>query len=537
MKESIKNPEKKQGYKPNSPEVSKQGSISEFLQACENGTLGRRADVVLQAKSLGNDSIGAVLQRYEEHIMQREEPIQGKWDLVQRESHEGKKSQGSLMNGENKATVQKKENQTGLPDNLKSGVESLSGFSMDDVRVHYNSSKPAQIQAMAYTHGADIHVAPGQEKHLSHEAWHVVQQIQGRVQPTIQMQGLNVNDNEGLEREADVMGSQSESFNKTLDHQLSYKSINNTHVQGYFKRKYAQWWRISDDKTMRNLQESNSGSKTLYAKAGKAAASNNILKKIGSQIELIEKSEVKYNLKKIEAKNKYKSHKKGKGTQGDNMKLWADCGKANASVVGSDNRKVIHKINLDTNSTIYNKLSSAPFKLDNYDKGHPNGMKIEIIQRYMISVYEEKKESIDSILNTLESQHKKYSNGEINEDELSESYISWYEKNKDDLALGINEYANPSVGQGYTTSTGGKDMPGYEDNTWNFHWGGVIMESDDKKDKVVLENYAAKDPDEENTNWKFQMYGTEKKGQSFHEQHKATNLHGDSPTTMVIEKE
>ena len=35
-------------------------------------------------------------------------------------------------------------NNTGMPDNLKSGIESLSGFSMDDVRVHYNSSKPAK---------------------------------------------------------------------------------------------------------------------------------------------------------------------------------------------------------------------------------------------------------------------------------------------------------------------------------------------------------------------------------------------------------
>jgi hypothetical protein len=77
---------------------------------------------------------------------------------------------------------------------------------MDDVRVHYNSPKPAQLQALAYTQGTDIHVAPGQEKHLPHEAWHVVQQKQGRVQPTMQLRGVNVNDNEGLEHEADVMG-------------------------------------------------------------------------------------------------------------------------------------------------------------------------------------------------------------------------------------------------------------------------------------------------------------------------------------------
>ena len=50
-------------------------------------------------------------------------------------------------------------------------------------------------------------MAPGQEQHLPHEAWHVVQQKQGRVQPTMQMQqGVAVNDDKGLESEADMMG-------------------------------------------------------------------------------------------------------------------------------------------------------------------------------------------------------------------------------------------------------------------------------------------------------------------------------------------
>ena len=104
--------------------------------------------------------------------------------------------------------VQKKVNKTGLPDKLKTGIESLSGYSMDDVKVHYNSDKPAQLNAHAYAQGTDIHLATGQEKHLPHEAWHVVQQKQGRVKPTMQMRGkVNVNDDVGLEKEADVMGS------------------------------------------------------------------------------------------------------------------------------------------------------------------------------------------------------------------------------------------------------------------------------------------------------------------------------------------
>ncbi len=97
-------------------------------------------------------------------------------------------------------------NHTGMPDRLKSGMERLSGYSLDSVRVHYNSDKPTQLQSLAYTQGTDIHIAPGQEQHLPHEAWHVVQQMQGRVQPTCQLKGTAVNDDSGLEQEADRYG-------------------------------------------------------------------------------------------------------------------------------------------------------------------------------------------------------------------------------------------------------------------------------------------------------------------------------------------
>ena len=80
---------------------------------------------------------------------------------------------------------------------------------MDDVQVHYNSDQPAQLNAHAYTQGTTIHLAPGQETHLPHEAWHVVQQKQGRVQPTFQMKSnVKINDEVGLEKEADRMGAQ-----------------------------------------------------------------------------------------------------------------------------------------------------------------------------------------------------------------------------------------------------------------------------------------------------------------------------------------
>jgi len=147
---------------------------------------------------------------------EEELPVQGKFTTQLKGPEEELPAQGKFtaqMAGiDDKEPLQKKEgpktNNTGLPDNLKSGIENLSGHSMDAVKVHYNSAKPAQLNAHAYAQGTDIHIAPGQEKHLPHEAWHVVQQQQGRVKPTMQMKGsVPVNDDPGLESEADAMGS------------------------------------------------------------------------------------------------------------------------------------------------------------------------------------------------------------------------------------------------------------------------------------------------------------------------------------------
>lgn len=100
---------------------------------------------------------------------------------------------------------------TNLPDRLRAGIESLSGMSMGGVQVHYDSPRPAQVDALAYTQGRDIHLAPGQEEHLAHEAWHVVQQARGRVRSTGTLDnGARVNEDHALEREADVMGKRAQ---------------------------------------------------------------------------------------------------------------------------------------------------------------------------------------------------------------------------------------------------------------------------------------------------------------------------------------
>lgn len=95
------------------------------------------------------------------------------------------------------------QNLTGIPDALLKQAETKAGISLADVRVHYNASEPAKVDALAYTKGSDVFVGPGQERYLPHELGHVVQQKLGRVKPTTEVNGQPVNDDARLEKEAD----------------------------------------------------------------------------------------------------------------------------------------------------------------------------------------------------------------------------------------------------------------------------------------------------------------------------------------------
>ncbi len=106
------------------------------------------------------------------------------------------------------------ENKTGMPDAVKQRAETALNSDFSDVRVHANSAKAPAVGALAYTQGTDIHFAPGSyspnsssgRSLLGHELTHVVQQSQGRVQPTTTVAGVPVNDNPSLEQEADKLG-------------------------------------------------------------------------------------------------------------------------------------------------------------------------------------------------------------------------------------------------------------------------------------------------------------------------------------------
>jgi len=101
-----------------------------------------------------------------------------------------------------------------LPDGVKGKMEACFGTDFSDVNVHANSDKATEIGALAYAQGSDVHFAPGQfnpdsqkgQELIGHELAHVVQQKEGRVSAKKQGAGMPVNNDPGLEKEADEMG-------------------------------------------------------------------------------------------------------------------------------------------------------------------------------------------------------------------------------------------------------------------------------------------------------------------------------------------
>lgn len=144
---------------------------------------------------------------------EEEEEIQMKASPIQRDMEEEEALQGKFA-----APIQRTsaaENLTGMPDDVKGGMEQSIGADFSDVRIHANSSQAPAVNALAYTQGNDIHFAPGQFKPdtksgqelIGHELTHHKQQSEGRVQATTEVNGMPVNDDHGLEAEADQMGA------------------------------------------------------------------------------------------------------------------------------------------------------------------------------------------------------------------------------------------------------------------------------------------------------------------------------------------
>ena len=145
-----------------------------------------------------------VTQRAE---MDEDELLQGKFVTQRAEMDEDELVQGKL-------TTQRAEGPAVAPA-LSSMIPTFGAEMLSSVNLHPDSPTPQEVGALAYTQGHDIHFAPGQFKPdtqagrqlIGHELAHVEQQDAGRVQPTTEIGGMPVNDNPGLESEADQIGA------------------------------------------------------------------------------------------------------------------------------------------------------------------------------------------------------------------------------------------------------------------------------------------------------------------------------------------
>ncbi len=103
----------------------------------------------------------------------------------------------------------------GLPRDLQSNMENSFGTDFSNVKIHKNSNRATELNALAFTQGENVHFAPGEfnpnskkgRELIGHEFTHVVQQRSGVVNPTsVQEKGINLNNDKGLEVAADSLG-------------------------------------------------------------------------------------------------------------------------------------------------------------------------------------------------------------------------------------------------------------------------------------------------------------------------------------------
>jgi outer membrane protein OmpA-like peptidoglycan-associated protein len=102
-------------------------------------------------------------------------------------------------------------------------MEEAFDSDFSDVNLHTESEEASQMGALAYAQGNDVHFAPGQynpgsqagQELLGHELAHVVQQRNGRVGTQAKQGGIPLNQDSGLESEADAMGKLAAAGKKT----------------------------------------------------------------------------------------------------------------------------------------------------------------------------------------------------------------------------------------------------------------------------------------------------------------------------------
>jgi hypothetical protein len=423
---------------------------------------------------------------------------------------------------------------TPLDQATRSTMESAMGVDLSAVRVHRDSDVAPRIQSTAFTIGTDIHFAPGayqpaarSGRHLlAHELAHVVQQG-GTARRVVQR------------------------------YQVKTDSDGDT-------------WRVSESGKSALWEQEKEGGRHLYMAPDLVKRANRKLRDAGTngsfvRLSVDETRGIKTGLldgvadsvRRVDPKlvavgpdpsgQKLKLINEGgakddDGTKSAEFALFADCGRASRVVMGIDStgtKPSAHRTIGATESVSAPSTSPMNFT-DIYRLAMTKFMEVPENEKYLKRGvhYTRSKSGRTMVEPTTDKDAKK---------------LYWElgarGRKAFDKFTGTNRAANPEIGGAYTIVTE-KEMPGFkkQGRTWNFHWAGVVAK--DGSNNITLENYAVSygsspDPDRQkelremaynhvNRSYDFQMYGTKKKGHTFHEEHLASGTHGNRGSTFAV---
>jgi hypothetical protein len=559
----------------NRPEVSTLSKLQELAnqsqQVCQLKALQQLANNSLQVKqaaqlrALAEAKLPAPIQQNIHPSIAQLAQGPEEEELLQANSE-------TVQHQQNKSDTKPRGNNTGLPDKLKAGIESLSGLTLDQVKVHYNSAQPAQLNALAYAQGSDIHLAPGQEQHLPHEAWHIVQQAQGRVRPTMQMNnGVLVNNDAGLEREADLMGAlapnQVDAAQKKYTGTETISDVANTNV---VQRQVVQLFSPVGEETKYSVNHRFMllNPKSLWTLQENLNHSNTILNEKNSFVKLVKtglefESAFGGTMHEIEPKwdstraatipETQRLEKANKNVGG--YITHADCFMNAQTVMGVEDTATG---SLDSVAPLFvhdskrsqiepiekTKIQAGP--TSTISGNAPTRGYLAFLEHALPAFYatlDKKLNKTDAEKDFLSKWRRESLNGFLAAyRELSgkEEYAAVLEAFS--LQFGVNTHMSPDIGEGlavinqpYERAEMQNAIENRESNPdnelWNYHFAGVVMKDDD--DYVTLENYSVGNDTVDNQEWIFQMYGTG--DQSFHAAMKSKKGIGKSALSLSFE--
>ena len=530
--------------------------------------------------ALGRSNSNGGRASIQRETTEEEDKIQAKPDLNNVSS-----SGGAVDPGLTRSINRARSSGQPLDQKVRRQMSSQFGYDFESVRIHNDveaDTLSRKIGARAFTTGSDIFFSrdsydptssDGREL-IVHELSHVVQQRSGRVGKGGGMSVLPAEDH--FEREADVQARKIVSNGPVRSRNSHFKDLSAT--EGKALQRYVDKidtdgdpWRVTESGDAALWVEQAAGGQELFAapklvkqanlKLAKAGKNGSFirLKTTGNTVKSGLLKGVSSSVREVEPRlvtlgpdpGNFKLGMINMGLRADDdgskskeFALWADCGRSSRAVMGTDDSGSMPRAHVKMGSKEYVTGRSgdpANFTII-YRAAIPGFMKSPSNQKYL-------KEGVHY---DLDAQNKKIIRKPAGDKAAKKMYweLGTQGRNAFDFYAGINVAADPEIGGGYTMATE-YGMPGFKTEgsmTWNFHWAGVVMKDGDNN--VTLENYAVSygtsaDPVENaklqekaykevNRKWVFQMYGTRKKEQTFHEQHLKSGTHGSRATSFAV---